>query len=61
MDKLFSDADAAIGRPDIAINTVGKVLKKPIVDVTEAEYDEMKRGEREGRVPFSESGGKPCE
>ena len=32
---------AAIGRPDIAINTVGKVLKKPILEISEAEYDEM--------------------
>lgn len=41
MEKLFADASAAIGRPDIAINTVGKVLKKPIAEITEAEYDEM--------------------
>lgn len=41
VEKLFSDVVAAVGRPDIAINTVGKVLKKPIVDITEAEYDEM--------------------
>jgi len=39
--KLFADTVAAVGRPDIAINTVGKVLKKPLVEVTEAEYDEM--------------------
>ena len=41
VEKLFADAIAAVGRPDIAINTVGKVLKKPMVDITEAEYDEM--------------------
>ncbi|GAB2484275.1 SDR family oxidoreductase [Comamonas humi] len=41
MEKLFADAIAAVGRPDIAINTVGKVQKKPLVDITEAEYDEM--------------------
>lgn len=41
MKKLFADTVAAIGRPDIAINTVGKVLKKPILDTSEAEYDEM--------------------
>lgn len=40
-EKLFADAIAAIGRPDIAINTVGKVLKKPMAEITEAEYDEM--------------------
>lgn len=41
MEKLFNDAVAAVGRPDIAINTVGKVLKKPMAEITEAEYDEM--------------------
>lgn len=41
IEKLFADAVAAVGKPDIAINTVGKVLKKPMVDISEAEYDEM--------------------
>ena len=41
VEKLFTDTIAALGRPDIAINTVGKVLKKPIVEISEAEYDEM--------------------
>lgn len=41
VEKLFTDAIAAVGRPDIAINTVGKVLKKPIIEISEAEYDEM--------------------
>jgi len=41
VEKLFADAIAVIGKPDIAINTVGKVLKKPMVDISEAEYDEM--------------------
>ena len=41
VEKLFADTIAAIGRPDIAINTVGKVLKKPFVEISEAEYDEM--------------------
>ena len=27
VEKLFADAVAAVGKPDIAINTVGKVLK----------------------------------
>ncbi len=39
--QLFGDAVAAFGRPDIAINTVGKVLKKPILETSEAEFDEM--------------------
>ncbi|HKU94875.1 MAG TPA: SDR family oxidoreductase [Vineibacter sp.] len=41
VEKLFADTIAAVGTPDIAINTVGKVLKKPFVDISEAEYDEM--------------------
>lgn len=41
VEKLFADTIAAIGRPDIAINTVGKVLKKPFTEISEAEYDEM--------------------
>lgn len=41
VEKLFADAVAAVGRPDIAINTVGKVLKKPFAEISEAEYDEM--------------------
>ena len=41
VEKLFADTIAAVGRPDIAINTVGKVLKKPLAEISEAEYDEM--------------------
>ena len=41
VEKLFADTVAAVGRPDIAINTVGKVLKKPMLEVSEAEFDEM--------------------
>ncbi|MDP1001391.1 SDR family NAD(P)-dependent oxidoreductase, partial [Klebsiella pneumoniae] len=32
VEKLFADAIAAVGRPDIAINNVGKVLKKSFVE-----------------------------
>ncbi|MBI2737981.1 MAG: SDR family oxidoreductase [Rhodospirillales bacterium] len=41
MEKLFADAIRTVGKPDIAINTVGKVLKKPLIEISEAEYDEM--------------------
>jgi NAD(P)-dependent dehydrogenase (short-subunit alcohol dehydrogenase family) len=41
IEKLFADAIATIGIPDIAINTVGKVLKKPMAEISETEYDEM--------------------
>lgn len=39
--RLFADAAAAIGTIDVAVNTVGKVLRKPIVETTEEEYDSM--------------------
>lgn len=38
---LFAQTIAAIGKPDIAINTVGKVLKKPISETSEDEFDSM--------------------
>ena len=38
---LFDQAVEAFGGVDIAVNTVGKVLRKPIVETTEAEYDSM--------------------
>ncbi|KAB2682870.1 MULTISPECIES: SDR family oxidoreductase [Brucella/Ochrobactrum group] len=58
MEKLFADAIAAIGRPDIAINTVGKVLKKPIVNVSEAEYDEMSAVNSKSAFFFLKEAGK---
>ncbi len=39
--RLFDEAVNRFGRVDIAINTVGKVLKKPFVETTEEEYDQM--------------------
>jgi NAD(P)-dependent dehydrogenase (short-subunit alcohol dehydrogenase family) len=39
--RLFDETTRRFGKPDIAVNTVGKVLKKPFVDTTEAEYDSM--------------------
>lgn len=38
---LFEVAKKELGGLDIAINTVGEVLRKDIVDVSEAEYDHM--------------------
>lgn len=36
---LFDAAIKAFGKVDIAINTAGIVIKKPLTDVTEADYD----------------------
>lgn len=41
MEELFATTLACVGWPDIAINTVGKVLKKPIVETSEDEFDAM--------------------
>lgn len=58
IEKLFADSVAAVGRPDIAINTVGKVLKKPMVDISEAEYDEMSAVNAKSAFFFLKEAGK---
>ncbi|CAN7346294.1 SDR family oxidoreductase [Pseudoxanthomonas sp. LjRoot143] len=58
MERLFADAIAAVGRPDIAINTVGKVLKKPIAEISEAEYDEMSAVNAKSAFFFLKEAGK---
>lgn len=37
--KLFEETKSKFGKIDIAINTVGMVLKKPFLDTTEEDYD----------------------
>lgn len=39
--RLFDETIKAFGRVDIAINTTGMVIKKPILEVTEADYDKI--------------------
>jgi len=39
--RLFDETLSRFGAIDIAINTVGKVLKKPFLETTEQEYDSM--------------------
>ncbi|AMC36890.1 SDR family oxidoreductase [Janthinobacterium sp. B9-8] len=41
VENVFAEAKKRYGGIDIAINTVGMVLKKPIVETTEAEFDTM--------------------
>lgn len=38
---LFNEARERFGGIDVAVNTVGKVLRKPIVETTEEEYGSM--------------------
>jgi len=58
VETLFADAVAAVGRPDIAINTVGKVLKKPLVEISEAEYDEMSAANAKAAFFFLKEAGR---
>lgn len=37
--RLFDTAKAQFGQVDVAVNTAGVVIKKPILDTTEADYD----------------------
>jgi len=41
VSALFQQAKDHFGGIDIAVNTVGKVLRKPIIETTEAEFDQM--------------------
>ncbi|MDX3383240.1 SDR family oxidoreductase [Streptomyces niveiscabiei] len=40
-ERLFMTAKDHFGGIDVAVNTAGMVLRKPIVDTTEEEYDRM--------------------
>lgn len=41
VSALFEQAKEQFGRIDVAVNTVGKVLRKPILDTTETDFDSM--------------------
>ncbi|MBW0292578.1 MULTISPECIES: SDR family oxidoreductase [Rhodococcus] len=41
VERLYDTAIDVFGSVDIAVNTAGKVLRKPIIETTEAEYDSM--------------------
>ena len=41
VDKLFADVIKDFGKINIVVNTVGMVLKKPITEISEEEYDKM--------------------
>ncbi len=58
METLFTDAKAAMGAIDIAVNTVGKVLKKPMVEIGEAEFDEMSAVNSKAAFFFLKEAGK---
>lgn len=41
VESLFEDIITRHGKLNIVVNTVGMVLKKPIVEISEADYDTM--------------------
>ncbi|MBE9172604.1 SDR family oxidoreductase [Cyanobium sp. LEGE 06143] len=41
VQRMFEQARDRFGGVDVAVNTAGMVLRKPIVDTTEADYDTM--------------------
>ncbi|WP_346239280.1 SDR family oxidoreductase [Niabella insulamsoli] len=61
MKALFKMAKEKFGRIDVAINTVGMVLKKPFVDTTEAEFDTMSDINSKAAYFFIQEAGKNLE
>jgi NAD(P)-dependent dehydrogenase (short-subunit alcohol dehydrogenase family) len=41
--KLFDAAQSSFGKVDILLNTVGYIIKKPMADITEADYERSHR------------------
>lgn len=41
VENLFQNVIRDFGKVDIVINTVGMVLKKPMAEISEEEYDQM--------------------
>lgn len=56
--KFFDETIAKFGGIDIAINTVGMVLKKPFVDTTEQEFDTMSDVNAKAAYFFLQEAGK---
>ncbi|ODV97155.1 hypothetical protein PACTADRAFT_40162 [Pachysolen tannophilus NRRL Y-2460] len=57
-EELFKFADKQFGGADIAINNAGMVLKKPIEQVTEDEFDKMVNINTKAAFFFIQSAGK---
>ena len=59
--QLFADAKAALGGVDVANNTVGEVLRNPITDTTEEEFDRMSAVNSKAAYFFIKHAGKTLE
>lgn len=56
--KLFDAGIQEFGKVNIAINNAGQVLKKPIIEVTEEEYDSMFNSNTKSAFFFLQEAGK---
>ncbi|WP_194775794.1 SDR family oxidoreductase [Pararhodonellum marinum] len=61
MKALFQEAKSKLGKIDVAINTVGMVLKKPFTETTEAEFDTMSNINSKAAYFFIQEAGKNLE
>jgi NAD(P)-dependent dehydrogenase (short-subunit alcohol dehydrogenase family) len=61
MNALFQEAKDTLGRVDVAINTVGMVLKKPFSETTEEEFDTMSAVNSKSAYFFIQEAGKALE
>ncbi len=59
--SLFETAKSQLGRIDVAINTVGMVLKKPLAETTEEEFDTMSAVNSKSAYFFLKEAGKHLE
>jgi NAD(P)-dependent dehydrogenase (short-subunit alcohol dehydrogenase family) len=59
--KLFDTARSHFGRVDIGVNTAGVVIKKPILEVTEADYDKSFAANSKAAFFFIQQAGRTLE
>jgi len=61
MTEIFEKAKSEMGRIDVAVNTVGMVLKKPIAETGEEEFDAMSEVNSKSAYFFLKEAGKALE
>jgi NAD(P)-dependent dehydrogenase (short-subunit alcohol dehydrogenase family) len=61
VDRLFDQTKELFGKVNIAINTTGMVIRKPIVDISEADYDKIFDVNAKASFFFIQKAGKTLE
>lgn len=61
VQSLFEQAKSKLGRIDVAVNTVGMVLKKPFSDTSEEEFDTMSAVNSKSAYFFIQEAGRTLE